>query len=176
MSDSVANLAAAAVQGGQQPARAHGAECAEIRQLFMLFHGAYGGQFLSKFSTGELDANGKDKGIRSAMQVWQADLAGFPPDVVFQAVKRAQEANPKFPPNLPEFVVFCRAAMPRVADVGPYHLVPRLPSPSTVAPVEFERVGDGKDWARRIVAGVVAGERRTWSVLRDARMALGIDV
>lgn len=175
MSDSVANLAAAAVQGGQQPARAQGAECTAIRQLFMLFHGAYGDQFLGKFSTGELDANGKDKGVRSAMQVWQAYLADFTPDVVFQAAKRAQEAHPKFPPNLPEFVVFCRAAMPRVAYVDPDANVARLPAPVRVeaGPVEFVAMRDGKDWARKILAELAAGARRPHGVVAMAKAALG---
>ena len=150
---------------------------ASVKQLFMALHGCYGSVFLSKFSTGELDANGKDKGIRSAMLVWQADLADFPPDVVFQAARRAKEAHPKFPPNLPEFVVFCKAAMPRAVYVDPDAHVARLPAPARAeaGPVEFVAMRDGKDWARKILAELAAGGRRPHGVVAMAKSALGVE-
>lgn len=175
MSD-VAGLAIAAMQKNEHGTKAGKDESSSVvRQLFMLLHGAYGNLFLQKFCTGELDGNGKDRGVRSAMQVWQADLSAYPADVVYAAVKRASEASPKFPPSLPEFLAHCRASMPRVAYVDPDPVAHRLPAPAPVAgPVQFEVRKDGKDWARRILAEHAAGMPKTHGVLVSARAALGV--
>lgn len=144
-----------------------------IRKLFMLMHGAYGNAFLSKFSSGERDDDGKDKGIRSAMVVWSHGLAEFAPDVIETAAKRFFLLYPEFPPNLPQFQSLCRSAAPRqtyAEQIGLPALPPPVPARADVA---FSPVGDGLDWARRILAGIAAGDRRTPTVEKFARDALG---
>lgn len=152
---------------------------ASVKQLFMALHGCYGSVFLSKFSTGDLDERGKDRGIRSAMQVWQGVLAGIPADVVQAAVQRAFSAHPEFPPSLAQFAAICSAVMPRKTYAEEAGL-PALPPPTPAAPVapsaySFTHMKDGRDWARRILAGVEAGEKRTSTVVRFARQALGLE-
>lgn len=110
--NNVATLAAAAIQQAQaQPEALQVAPV--IRKLFILLHGSYGNLFISKFSTGEKDAQGRDKGIRAAMKVWESKLAQYPADVVETAAGRMTAAHAEYPPNLPQFEVLCTAAMPR---------------------------------------------------------------
>lgn len=85
------------------------------KRLFMLFHGYYGNLFLSKFATGELDAEGKDRGIKSARMVWQNELRKFDVATVEAAAMRCKEAHKEFPPNLPQFAALCAAIQPRKA-------------------------------------------------------------
>lgn len=145
-----------------------------IRKLFMLMHGAYGNAFITKFSSGERDENGKDKGIRSAMMVWTHGLAEFTPDVIEDAAKRYLAMYTEFPPNLPQFVSICWSVMPRKTFAQEQDL-PALPAPKTErASVAIDAVGDGRDWARKILAGVEAGDKRTPTVIRFAREALGM--
>lgn len=86
-----------------------------VRSLFMLFHGMYGNLLLSRYATGELDGDGKDKGVKSAMVIWQSDLARFDSDVLRAAAERCKTDYVKYPPTLPEFLTICRALQPRRA-------------------------------------------------------------
>jgi hypothetical protein len=149
---------------------------ATIRKLFMLLHGSYGTLFLAKFSTGERDAEGRDKGIRAAMKVWDAKLSNFAPEVVETAADRLSASHPQFPPNLPEFEALCVSVAPRKTYAQEAGL-PRLPAPAPAAPMEvsFELRGDGKDWARRILARHEAGDKIRPYTLQCARQALGLE-
>lgn len=172
----VATLAAGAVE---QFGRSAGEriEAPLIRKLFLMLHGAYGNQFAAKYGTGvvveEGPDKGKDKGIRAAMLVWDAALAKYPGDVVELAAKRLVKDNPKFPPNLGELEIACEAAMPRKTYFQEAGL-PRLPAP-LLAPVHvvIDPVGDGKDWARKILARAQAGDKTLrLGAIRDAAEAL----
>ena len=169
MSDfsNVAVLAQAATQA-PQPTENMG-----IRKLFMLMHGAYGNGFVSKFSTGERDAQGKDKGIRSAMQVWAHGLSQFSPDVIELAASRFLSLYPEFPPNLPQFQAICHSAAPRKTFAEQNGYV-ALPPPKPAPDVKFDAAGDGRDWARRILAGVEAGHPRSPTIVLFAKQALGL--
>jgi hypothetical protein len=85
------------------------------KRLFMLFHGYYGNLFLSKYATGELDSDGKDRGIKSARQIWQSGLAKFDVATVVAAAERCKQAHKEFPPSLPQFLDLCAAIQPRKA-------------------------------------------------------------
>lgn len=173
--NNVATLAAAAIQQAQaQPEALQVAPV--IRKLFILLHGSYGNLFISKFSTGEKDAQGRDKGIRAAMKVWESKLAQYSADVVETAAGRMTAAHAEYPPNLPQFEVLCIAAMPRQTYAEENNL-PRLPAPTPAAPVElvdFKPRGDMKDWARRLLARHDAGEVLKPIQLRFAREAMGV--
>ena len=177
------NLATLAAGAVHHLHHGHSAPAAEplvspaVRKLFILLHGSYGSLFISKFSTGEKDAKGHDKGIRAAMKVWESKLQRFPNDVLETAADRLTAEHPEFPPNLPQFEALCVAVMPRPTYAEENNLV-RLPPP-VVAPVElvgFEPRGDDKDWARRLLARHDAGEVLKPIQLRFAREALGLPV
>ena len=146
-----------------------------IRKLFMVFHGSYGNTFIGKFSTGEKDADGRDKGIRAAMKVWEAKLGKYPADVIEVAADRAGAAHPEFPPSLPQFEKLCEAAMPR-KTYAQEHGLPALPAPKAdPIKVDLKPKNDGKDWARRLLARHEAGERLHPYTLTCARQALGME-
>lgn len=113
MSEHIGSAIDRADFGRQQPEAADPTK--DVRSLFMLFHGFYGNLFLSRYATGDLDASGKDKGVKSAMVVWQSDLARFAPDVIRAAADRCKVDHVKYPPTLPEFLTICRALQPRIA-------------------------------------------------------------
>jgi hypothetical protein len=149
--------------------------CPVVRKLFMLLHGSYGNLFLSKFSTGEKDAQGRDKGIRAAMKVWESKLSRFPAEVIETAAGRLTAEHDEFPPNLPQFEKLCEAAVPRKTYAEEAGL-PRLPAPvpAPAAAVSFDLRNDGKDWARRLLARHDAGEVLRPIQLRFACEALGM--
>lgn len=83
-----------------------------VNQVFKVLHGSYGSLFLAKFATGELDENGKDKGIKSTRQVWAHGLRGMDGPTITAALERVLETHPDFPPSLPQFIASCKAAKP----------------------------------------------------------------
>lgn len=84
-----------------------------VNNVFKVFHGFYGNLFLSKFSTGEVDAQGGDAGIVSARQIWGHGLRHFDAGTVKAALAQCMERHPEFPPSLPQFVALCAACRPR---------------------------------------------------------------
>ena len=175
MSDAIATLAQARIDRDRQAAPPAETVSTAVRQLFMLFHGSYGNLFLSKFATGEKDAQDKDKGVKSAMKVWDIKLRVYAADVIEEAANRLLLEHPEFPPTLPQFEVMCRAVRPRKSYAEEQGL-PRLaaPAPQPVASVSYEARRDGKDWARAILAGIEAGQKRSPTVVQWAREALGL--
>jgi len=141
-----------------------------IRKLFLLMHGAYGNAFMSKFSTGEKDARGKDKGIRAAMIVWDAKLATYPAQIVERAVSKLQDHFPTFPPGLFEFEGLCKSLLP--SKIMTFDDYPKLPPAKDVSNVQVTEVGDNRDWARRIIAKHESGGRISQACLDIARSAL----
>jgi hypothetical protein len=176
MSDAVARLAHANLGQARSTTGSADAVSVAVRQVFMLMHGSYGNLFVSKFATGDKDKQGKDRGIRSAMKIWDAKLRAYPADVIEAAAGRLLQECPEFPPNLPQFEALCRAVMPRKTYAETQGL-PRLPAPqpAPAMPVAYTARNDGRDWARAILAAVEAGQRRSFEVVRSARKALAID-
>lgn len=147
-----------------------------VKALFIHMQGAYGNLFLSKFSTGVKDAKNRDLGIRAAMKVWEAALSKFPAQVIETAANRLTSDHPEFPPNLPQFVKICDAAMPRKTYAQEQGFT-ALPAP-TVEPVkvDLQNRNDGKDWARRILYRVERDDRSVSRYAhREARIAMGLE-
>lgn len=114
MSESTARAALSAITGsGAHQAAPENSASTTVKRLFMVLHGWYGNQFLAKFSTGELDDQGKDRGINSARMVWASDLARFDAETVMAAASRCKDEHQKFPPSFPEFLALCKACAPR---------------------------------------------------------------
>jgi hypothetical protein len=86
-----------------------------VRRLFAMFHGSYGNLFLSKFQTGEVGEDGKDKGLKSAMKVWGAALIDYTQATIEEAYERTKTKHVEFPPSLPQFLEICAACKPREA-------------------------------------------------------------
>lgn len=86
-----------------------------VKDVFIAFHGYYGVLFTSKYSTGEVNSDGKDKGILSTRKVWAHELQRFSRDTVGAAIDACKLENLKFPPSLPEFLAHCRAKQPSTA-------------------------------------------------------------
>lgn len=84
-----------------------------VNNIFKVMHGFYGNLFLSKYSTGEVDAQGGDAGIVSARQIWAHGLREFNHGIIKVALAQCMREHPKFPPSLPEFVALCAANKPR---------------------------------------------------------------
>ncbi|EFI62671.1 hypothetical protein CTS44_06318, partial [Comamonas thiooxydans] len=82
----------------------------------------------------------------------------------------------EFPPSLPQFEALCKAATPRKTYAEEAGLL-ALPAP------KFQRLdvsivahGDGKDWARKILARADAGDKTvSYRALKDAKEALGLN-
>ena len=87
--------------------------------VFKVLHGCYGNLFLSKYASGVLDDNGRDKGTASARKVWALGLQRYTPDVVGTALDRCQLQHPEFPPSLPQFLAICEAAAPKEYFTAP---------------------------------------------------------
>ena len=177
-SQNIAHMASRALRDTQQQFQpAPRPEASErTLKLFVVLQGAYGTQFLAKFHGGELNRQGEDKGVRAAQLVWDAALAEFPDDVIESASKSIHRECPEFPPSLPQFLRVCEALKPRKTYFEENGLL-ALPAP------KFQRMevpikphGDGKDWARKIMARSDAGDKTvSYRALKDAKEALGLN-
>lgn len=146
-----------------------------VRKLFVVLHAAYGSLFTSKFATGQ-KVGEHDMGMVSAMKVWDSTLSRLPGEVIEAAAARLNTEHPEFPPNLPQFERLCAAAMPRKTWAQEQGL-PALPAPK-IQPVQvsLDARGDGKDWARRILARIEQGDRTvTPYIVKSARQALRVE-
>lgn len=94
-----------------------------VNNVFKVMHGFYGNLFLSKFSTGALDADGADGGITSAKQIWAHGLRDFDGGTVKSALSQCITEHPQYPPSLPQFVALCRANKPREAYRAPQPVI-----------------------------------------------------
>lgn len=172
----IATLAHDAMRDAASQPRPRREASPTVRKLFVLLHGAYGSLFLSKYATGEKSEAGGDKGVAAAMLVWDSALTKFTPDVIEAAAKRLMTESPEFAPNLPQLEKVCEAMTPRKTYAEEAGL-PKLPAPAPAAPmkVSFDMRGDGKDWARRILARSEAGDKIRPYTLLSARQALGME-
>lgn len=147
-----------------------------VAKLFLLMQGSYGTAFLSKFGSGALDGQGQDIGMRAALKVWGASLRKYAPEVIEAAAERIADRHPEFPPSLPQFEALCKAATPRKTYAEEAGML-ALPAP-TFQRLEVPIVarGDGKDWARKILARSEAGDKSvSYRALKDAKQALGLN-
>lgn len=84
-----------------------------VKRLFMALHGMYGNVVIDKFKTGELDAEGLDRGIASMQSMWLNGLSQFDAETVKLAIARCADRHQTFPPTLPEFRALCLSLQPR---------------------------------------------------------------
>lgn len=139
--------------------------------VFVYFFGAYGALWTSKFSTGVKNDKGQDQGVKTAMAVWGSALAKFDPATVEAALHRWTAENADKAPHLPQFVATCATAD---KSMGRTPLVALPYEPPVRADVSYAAVGDGKDWARKILAGIAAGDKRSVKARKMAMDALSI--
>ena len=160
----------------QQIGRGEPQRKTELAQhVFRVLHGMYGNLFLSKFATGQQNGDGTDVGIESAKTIWGHGLAKYDIAVIREALASCLQSHPEFPPSLPQMLSLCEARKPRATYAQQQGWKP-LPPPveAPAKPVDFTPQKDGKDWARRILARLEAGEKIAAYTLRSARDALGV--
>lgn len=135
-----------------------------VNTVFKVFHGFYGNLFLSKFSTGQQGDDGKDKGIKSARQVWAFGLRGYDAGTIQTALERCQQAHPEFPPSLPQFVALCAASKPREA-----YTPPAAPPALTMSPeLREKQIAEHRQRARELIEEAKAKDDAGLSPLKRA--------
>ena len=141
-----------------------------VDRIFLRLLATYGTEFSGRY------AGVQDGDLKS---MWAHELAGFASDLA--SIAWALENLPERCPNVIEFRNLCRQA-PRAAEpqlpapqADPERLRAELAKLADVRNAAVEPVG-AKDWARRILARVDAGERINRTVHRFAREALGLPV
>ncbi len=149
-------------------------------RLFERMQGMYGSLWVDRWRTGELDENGRDRGLLNAKLTWCADLGGFVEQP--ERITRALEAcrHRALPPTLPEFLDLCRQA-----QVTPQAALPAPKITPEVAQARAEEVAsvaktiarksaghDHRAWARRIVADPKAFPSANVKLAREALDAM----
>ena len=149
-----------------------------VDRLFDRMQGFYGSLWVDRWRSGELDANGRDRGLLNAKATWCVELGGFVDQS--ERIQKAIEAcrSCKLPPTLPEFMELCRQASPNVVQA--------LPAPKVSPDVARERAAqiqngaaglarksgyDHKKWAKDILANPKAYPSIS---IKFAKQALGI--
>lgn len=175
MSSNIASLASAGI--GQARAPQDPRSERNVRNLFKVLHGKFGNLFLSRYATGDLDDNQRDRGVQSAMLVWSRDLAKFDGATIEAALEQCLEKDAAYPPNLPQLVQACRARAPREAYAPDNDAVKAIPmgaqlqssyarrareinakySSAKVAPSDLaDRLPAGLDGLKQAIANAVA--------------------
>lgn len=119
----VANLAEKAILGAKNQAT-DALDQTLVIDVFKALHAFYGVLFTSKFATGEINAEGKDRGIVSARNIWASRLQQFDRDTVKAAIAQCEIEHKQYPPSLPEFLDHCKARQirpaykPAVPEIG----------------------------------------------------------
>lgn len=102
-----------------------------VDRLFERMQGYYGSLWVDRWRSGELDANGRDRGLLNAKATWCAELGGFTdqPERIQRAIEACRHRS--LPPTLPEFLELCRQAQANAA--------PALPAPKVAPEVAKQR-------------------------------------
>lgn len=145
-----------------------------MRRLFAVLHASYGSLFTAKFSTGELNADGTDKGIRAALLFWNRSLSEYDDDIIEKAIHQVQLNNPNYPPNLPHILKECEVFKSQKEKDKTAITTPVIIKliKNTPPKVDFQKLNDGKDWARKIIAQVESGCKVSKITLDSALKAL----
>lgn len=138
--------------------------------LFDRFRSVYGNRAETMWSAANRD---------DLLQVWGETLAGYSGDDLKRALAEMMLHHADYPPTLPQFTQLCNAArLRRMQDVGKLS-PPRAPMPQEVkqrieAMDLTKKRGDGRDWARQILADGT-GTLYPRISYEFARQALGLD-
>jgi hypothetical protein len=131
------------------------------KQLFQLFQARYGDRFLNQFSSGQLDADGIDMGVRQALGEWSRWLLSFSEQEIIAAADASIGTHKRFPPTLPEFRDLCRNEAARRPQALQIPHEPDEPSPEV-----RERLQRARD-----AAAQRAEERRLEEIVRASAIA-----
>jgi hypothetical protein len=146
-----------------------------ISNLFLYFQSAYGNSFISQFSNGQIDKNGEDVGLKTAISVWAEMLEGYSQLVIETAAKAAVKSFKDFPPNLSNFNEVCLFLARRIEPQKPQsNRISSAPKPIPRFLAESEKMNDGKDWAREIMETHRRGVSVAPFPMRLAMRVLGI--
>ena len=94
------------------------------QRVFRALHAFYGTLFMSKFSTGERNGKGEDKGLLDTRTIWARSLRKYDRDTVLAALTKCQSTHLEYPPSLPQFLVLCESCKPIVRATPPANALP----------------------------------------------------
>jgi hypothetical protein len=83
-----------------------------VEWIFARWRRRYGNHAITRYETGVIGANGKDKGLADAVEEWAHEFCRIGPKVAHDAMTRAEAAHPRWPPTLPEFMLHVAAVTP----------------------------------------------------------------
>jgi hypothetical protein len=139
-----------------------------VDRLFERFAAMYGKHWFDQWS---------DVPMADVKDAWQTDLAAFTGEQIRRALDHCKTHN-TFPPTLPEFAGMCRQfreiPQSRLAISGPKTDMPDHIREQLRAFTKGERKGDSRDWARKILARVEAGDVVPLVAVEGAREALNL--
>jgi hypothetical protein len=130
-----------------------------VDRIFDRMQGYYGSLWVDRWRSGDIDDNGRDRGLLNAKATWAIELGGFVGETerIAQAIESCRHRS--LPPTLPEFLELCRQAhgTPRAAlpapKVDPEVAKQRAKEIAGIADGMAKRPGyDFRAWAQRIVA------------------------
>ena len=154
-----------------------------ISRLFGRFRAIYGNQIEWMFGSTAEDATEKQRQMNELVATWATELGRYEGDDLRRALEAMRFAYKDRPPNLYQFADLCRDAL-RARTQSSVKLAYARPN-DYIAPevlAEIHKVSclragreqDPRDWARRILQRVQAGEKMPVYALFCAREALGI--
>ena len=138
-----------------------------VDRLFARLQATYGRDFISMFEGIEIGL------VKSS---WAHELSGFAGDL--PAIAWALENLPERCPNVIAFRNICRRSptpdVPRIeySQAGKERIDAELAKLGKSLPPRGSRV-DARDWAHRILAEIAAGGKRSMTVAKMARDAVG---
>jgi hypothetical protein len=123
MAHSIATLVDGVISGSQ--IRQESAQDEVIAQrVFRAMHGFYGTLFMSKYSTGDRNGKGEDKGLLDTRLIWAKSLRRYDLQTVLAALARCQTTHLEYPPSLPQFLSMCESCKPVVITPRPANALP----------------------------------------------------
>jgi hypothetical protein len=84
------------------------------QRVFRALHAFYGTLFMSKFSTGQCNEKGEDRGLLDTRLIWARSLRKYELHTVLAALTKCQSVHLEYPPSLPQFLALCEACKPTV--------------------------------------------------------------
>lgn len=138
-----------------------------VDRIFEKLTLVYGHAFLARWRDLDMDAVKAD---------WAQELDGF--DAHPESIGYALRYLPEKPPSVVEFRALCRRAplpsLPRLDSpcADPERMAAEVERARKAAKLAPQQRGDGKDWARCVLAAVGRGEKRSPNSVRIARDAL----
>jgi hypothetical protein len=107
-----------------------------VKWIFNRWRRRYGNHAITRFETGVIGPDGKDKGLADAVEEWASEFCRIGPKVAHDAMTHAEAAHPRWPPTLPEFMLHVAAVTPAARPAA--QVEERIESTPAAREAEFE--------------------------------------